>query len=107
MQENPLELTEGSFAPDFAMRDKHGKKYNLSDLRGKRDVVIYFYPEDLLITRPRTKSFVKTGEFLILSLLILTMKCLKNMAFMDLRNSWDENTWVLTGPPSLLTRQAR
>ncbi len=46
MQENPLELTEGSFAPDFAMRDKHGKKYNLSDLRGKRDVVIYFYPED-------------------------------------------------------------
>ncbi|MDQ3971259.1 MAG: peroxiredoxin [Thermoproteota archaeon] len=28
------------------MRDKHGKTYNLSDLHGKRDVVVYFYPED-------------------------------------------------------------
>jgi peroxiredoxin Q/BCP len=46
MQENPLELVEGSIAPDFAMRDKHGKTYNLSDLHGKRDVVVYFYPED-------------------------------------------------------------
>ena len=46
MQENPLELTEGSIAPDFAMRDKHGKSNKLSDLRGKRDVVVYFYPED-------------------------------------------------------------
>ena len=25
MQENPLEPAEGSVAPDFAMRDKHGK----------------------------------------------------------------------------------
>jgi peroxiredoxin Q/BCP len=46
MQENPLQLSEGTVAPDFAMRDKHGKTYNLSDLRGKKDVVVYFYPED-------------------------------------------------------------
>ena len=46
MQENPLQLSEGTVAPDFARRDKHGKTYNLSDLRGKKDVVVYFYPED-------------------------------------------------------------
>jgi peroxiredoxin Q/BCP len=46
MQENPHELAEGSVAPDFAMRDKHGKINRLSDLHGKSDVVVYFYPED-------------------------------------------------------------
>ncbi len=46
MQENPLELAEGSIAPDFAMRDLHGNMKKLSDLHGKKDVVIYFYPED-------------------------------------------------------------
>ena len=43
--ENPLELSEGSVAPDFAMRDKHGKINKLSDLHGKSDVVVYFYPD--------------------------------------------------------------
>jgi thioredoxin-dependent peroxiredoxin len=46
MQENPLELSEGTHAPDFAMRDKHGNTSKLSDLQGKKDVVVYFYPED-------------------------------------------------------------
>ena len=46
MQENPQELTEGSIAPDFEMRDKHGQTSKLSDLQGKADVVVYFYPED-------------------------------------------------------------
>jgi peroxiredoxin Q/BCP len=46
MQENPVELSEGTAAPDFEMREKDGKTYNLSDLRGKKDVVVYFYPED-------------------------------------------------------------
>jgi peroxiredoxin Q/BCP len=46
MQEKPLELTEGSIAPDFEMRDKHGHTSKLSDLQGKADVVVYFYPED-------------------------------------------------------------
>src|ERR671939_378806 len=46
MQEEPFELTEGSIAPDFEMRDKHGQTSKLSDLKGKADVVVYFYPKD-------------------------------------------------------------
>jgi peroxiredoxin Q/BCP len=46
MQEIPIELHEGALAPDFAMRDMQGNISKLSDLRGKKDVVVYFYPED-------------------------------------------------------------
>jgi thioredoxin-dependent peroxiredoxin len=46
MEEKHVELAEGSDAPDFTMRDNHGKTIRLSDLHGTRDVVIYFYPED-------------------------------------------------------------
>ena len=46
MQEKPIQPAEGSVAPDFAMRDKHGKDDQVSDLHGKSDVVVYFYPED-------------------------------------------------------------
>lgn len=33
-------------APDFSMRDGNGKMSRLSDLRGKKSVVAYFYPKD-------------------------------------------------------------
>src|SRR5919197_5856929 len=46
MEESPMELAEGSDAPDFTMRDYYGKRINLSDLLGNRDVVVYFYPKD-------------------------------------------------------------
>ena len=46
MEEKHVELAEGSDAPDFTMRDNHGKTIRLSDLEGNRDVVVYFYPED-------------------------------------------------------------
>jgi peroxiredoxin Q/BCP len=46
MEEKHIELAEGSDAPDFIMTDNHGRKTKLSDLRGKMDVVVYFYPED-------------------------------------------------------------
>lgn len=39
-------LAEGSVAPDFTMRDKDGKTITLSELRGKKSVVVYFYPKD-------------------------------------------------------------
>jgi peroxiredoxin Q/BCP len=46
MEEKQVELAEGSDAPDFTMRDNHGKTIKLSDHHGKRDVVVYFYPKD-------------------------------------------------------------
>ena len=46
MQETPIELNEGALAPDFAMRDMQGNISRLSDLKDKKDIVVYFYPED-------------------------------------------------------------
>jgi peroxiredoxin Q/BCP len=46
MEETPMELAEGSEAPNFTMRDNYGKTIKLSDLLGNRDVVVYFYPKD-------------------------------------------------------------
>jgi peroxiredoxin Q/BCP len=40
------ELAEGSVAPDFAMRDSNDKVFKLSDLKGKKNTVVYFYPRD-------------------------------------------------------------
>jgi peroxiredoxin Q/BCP len=44
MTENILE--EGTAAPDFSMRDAKGKVFKLSDLKGKKNAVVYFYPKD-------------------------------------------------------------
>lgn len=46
MEEKQVELAEGAAAPDFTMRDKDGIGTKLSELRGKKDVVVYFYPKD-------------------------------------------------------------
>jgi peroxiredoxin Q/BCP len=40
------ELAEGSPAPDFIMRDAGGKTLRLSDLKDKKNAVVYFYPRD-------------------------------------------------------------
>lgn len=40
------ELSEGSAAPDFTMRDAKGNVFRLSDLKGKKNAVVYFYPRD-------------------------------------------------------------
>jgi peroxiredoxin Q/BCP len=45
-EEIPTELKEGALAPEFAMRDHRGNISKLSELKGKKDVVVYFYPED-------------------------------------------------------------
>lgn len=44
MTENILE--EGTAAPDFSMRDAKGKVFKLSDLKGEKNAVVYFYPKD-------------------------------------------------------------
>lgn len=36
-------IKEGVKAPDFTLYDDHGKKVKLSDYRGKKDVVLFFY----------------------------------------------------------------
>jgi peroxiredoxin Q/BCP len=46
MEENQDEIAEGNIAPDFTMRYKEGKTIKLSELRGKKSVVVYFYPKD-------------------------------------------------------------
>ena len=39
-------ITAGQQAPDFALPDATGKTVRLSDFRGKKAVVLYFYPKD-------------------------------------------------------------
>lgn len=41
------ELKEGNKAPDFTALDQNGKKIKLSSYRGKKNVVLYFYPKDM------------------------------------------------------------
>lgn len=39
-------LEVGTEAPDFALPNQDGVQVRLSDFRGKRSVVVYFYPKD-------------------------------------------------------------
>ena len=45
MPEQPT-VAEGSLAPDFSLKSDDGKTYTLSQFRGKKEVVLYFYPKD-------------------------------------------------------------
>jgi peroxiredoxin len=36
---------EGSKAPDFSLPDDHGNKVCLSDFKGRKTVVLFFYPK--------------------------------------------------------------
>ena len=39
-------VSAGEKAPDFSLKDQRGKKVSLSDFRGRKNVVVYFYPKD-------------------------------------------------------------
>lgn len=39
--------SEGAAAPDFTLTDADGEKVKLSQFKGKKNVVLYFYPKDL------------------------------------------------------------
>ena len=39
-------IKAGDKAPDFALADRTGKTVRLSDFRGQKPVVLYFYPKD-------------------------------------------------------------
>lgn len=40
-------IKEGNKAPDFSAPDQNGKKVKLSSFKGKKNVVLYFYPKDM------------------------------------------------------------
>ena len=42
-----LKLKEGDKAPDFILPNQGGKKVKLSTFKGKKNIVLYFYPRDL------------------------------------------------------------
>ncbi len=40
-------LEEGKKAPDFTAVNQDGKKIKLSSFRGKKNILLYFYPKDM------------------------------------------------------------
>ncbi|MBI5463549.1 MAG: peroxiredoxin [Ignavibacteriales bacterium] len=42
-------LRIGDIAPDFELRLHNGHRFRLSDQRGERNVVLYFYPKDFTL----------------------------------------------------------
>jgi peroxiredoxin Q/BCP len=40
-------IKEGNKAPDFSAADQNGNKIKLSSFKGKKSVVLYFYPKDM------------------------------------------------------------
>ena len=51
-----MAIAVGSAAPDFTLKDQNQKEVKLSDFKGKKNVVMVFYPFDwscLLYTSPR------------------------------------------------------
>ena len=38
-------LKIGNLAPDFTLQDQNGKKVSLKDFKGKKNIVLYFYPK--------------------------------------------------------------
>ena len=41
-----MAIQEGKAAPAFTLPDADGKKVSLKDFKGKKNVVLYFYPKD-------------------------------------------------------------
>ncbi len=39
-------LAAGAPAPEFTLEDQNGKRVSLADFKGRRNVVVYFYPKD-------------------------------------------------------------
>ena len=41
-----MSVKVGDIAPDFTLSDQNGSRVSLRDFRGKKAVVLYFYPKD-------------------------------------------------------------
>jgi len=123
MDEKQAELAEGNIAPDFMMRSREGKTIKLSELRGKKNVVVYFYPKDFTsgCSMEATefsrdyKKFTDTG----IEIVGISpddeeshQKFREKMGMpypesMASRASWEGSTWASTGRPSLWTDPAK
>ncbi|MFD1735229.1 thioredoxin-dependent thiol peroxidase [Bacillus salitolerans] len=42
-----MTVSEGAVAPDFTLHASNGEQIHLSDFKGKKHVVLYFYPKDM------------------------------------------------------------
>ena len=71
--EDVLAVKRGDVAPDFSLESASGTKVSLSDFRGKKSVVLYFFPKDETIGctreacgfRDRYEAFVQLGAEVI------------------------------------------
>ena len=45
-QQQSSEIKVGSKVPEFALRDQNGKEFDLKNVIGLKNLVIYFYPKD-------------------------------------------------------------
>ena len=66
-------LQEGDMAPDFTLPASNGERVSLSDFRGKKNVVLYFYPKDNTpgCTAEACDFRDRTGDFSELDTVIL------------------------------------
>jgi thioredoxin-dependent peroxiredoxin len=39
-------LKAGTTAPDFSVKNQDGQEIRLSDFKGRKNVVLYFFPKD-------------------------------------------------------------
>ena len=68
-----MSIAVGDKAPDFKLRDQNGRTVSLADFRGKKAVVLYFYPKDetpgctkeACSFRDSYEDFVKAGAEVI------------------------------------------
>jgi peroxiredoxin Q/BCP len=68
-----MSIAVGDKAPDFQLRDQKGNTVSLADFRGKKAVVLYFYPKDetpgctkeACSFRDSYEDFVKAGAEVI------------------------------------------
>ena len=68
-----MSIAVGDKAPDFKLRDQTGKEVSLADFRGRKAVVLYFYPKDetpgctkeACSFRDSYEDFVKAGAEVI------------------------------------------
>jgi len=44
--ENMYKIGVGSMVPSFSLKDQHGNVFNIDSVKGKKNLVIYFYPKD-------------------------------------------------------------